>query len=271
MAKYIQIKISTQNAAQQEMLIALLSEIGYEGFEESENLLDAFIPEDNFDKIALQNITRQYNFSWSSALINEQNWNALWESNFSPVTVETFVGIRADFHSPVPGVEYEIIITPKMSFGTGHHATTYMMMMQMKHLSIKDKDIFDFGTGTGILAILAEKLGAHTIFAIDNDEWSILNAAENIQKNNCRNIALSLSSTPLSVKKVDIILANINKNIILENLAILSGQLKNQASLLLSGLLAADEADIIHAATDLSLVHVKTIQKDKWICLLFTT
>lgn len=270
MANHIQIKIITDNAEQQELLIAVLSECGFDGFEEMDNCLDAYIPENIFDRSNLESLASDFHFSWSSLLIDERNWNAVWESNFSPVTVETFVGIRADFHAPIKEVAYEIIITPKMSFGTGHHATTYMMMLQMKDLDINNKTVFDFGTGTGILAILAEKLGAISISAIDNDEWSIANAAENIQKNNCSNIDLILSDTPKSVNSYDIILANINKNIILENISILASQLKHNASLLLSGLLVEDEGDILTACKFLNLNHIKTVQKDKWICLILT-
>ena len=270
MANHIQIKIITDNAQQQELLIAILSECGFDGFEEMDNCLDAYIPENIFDRSNLESLASDYHFSWSSLLIDERNWNAVWESNFSPVTVENFVGIRADFHAPINEVAYEIIITPKMSFGTGHHATTYIMMLQMKDLNIKNKTVFDFGTGTGILAILAEKLGAKSILAIDNDQWSITNAAENIQKNNCSHIELVLSDKPESAHKFDIILANINKNIILENISILTGQLEKKASLLLSGLLAEDENDIVEACKFLNLNHIKTVQKDKWICLLLT-
>jgi ribosomal protein L11 methyltransferase len=135
--------------------------------------------------------------------------------------VDHFVAVRADFHEPIKDVKYEIIITPKMSFGTGHHATTYMMMEQMRDANFTDKIVFDFGTGTGVLAILAEKMGAKKIMAIDSDEWSIENANENIKRNNCTAIELQLTNTADVKSEFDIILANINKNIILENLELL--------------------------------------------------
>ena len=130
-------------------------------------------------------VLSHFKFIFKETLIPEANWNQVWESNFDPVIVDDFVAIRADFHEPVKGVSLEIIITPKMSFGTGHHATTYMMIEQMRELDFTGKSVFDFGTGTGVLAILAEKLGANKVIAVDNDEWSIENAEENFEKNNC--------------------------------------------------------------------------------------
>src|SRR5205085_7037613 len=137
-----------------------------------------------------------------------------WEKNFERVIIDDFVAIRAPFHKPIQKVTHEIVITPKMSFGTGHHATTFMMIQQMQDVDFKNKKVLDFGTGTGILAILAEKLGATKITAIDNDEWSISNANENIKTNNCRNIQLLLSDSPMLSQKFDVILANINKSVI---------------------------------------------------------
>ncbi|MBK6935571.1 MAG: 50S ribosomal protein L11 methyltransferase [Chitinophagaceae bacterium] len=185
MNNYIQITFTNLQPEQADMLIAQLSEAGFDGFEEGENLLKAFIPENDYNKFLLKELTYKYRLQYAEQVIPEQNWNALWESNFQPVVVDDFVGVRACFHEPISSVEYEIGITPKMSFGTGHHATTYMMMQQMRNIPFLGKSVFDFGTGTGVLAILAEKLGAASVFAIDNDDWSIENARENCQFNNC--------------------------------------------------------------------------------------
>ena len=133
----------------------------------------------------LQKNIEPFQIGFSETTIEETNWNQVWESSFEPVVVDDFVAVRADFHEPIKGIKHEIVITPKMSFGTGHHATTYMMLEQMGKLDFKDKRVLDFGTGTGVLAILAEKMGAKKIIAIDNDEWSIENANENIKRNNC--------------------------------------------------------------------------------------
>ena len=173
MSEYIQIEFQQITSVQSDILLAQLSSIGFEGFEEEENLLRAFIPSENFDEVLLKEITSFNNLSYTQSRIEETNWNAVWESNFDPVIVDDFVSIRADFHEPIKLVEHEIVITPKMSFGTGHHATTYMMIQQIREIDFTEKTVFDFGTGTGVLAILAEILGAEKIAAVDNDDWSI--------------------------------------------------------------------------------------------------
>ncbi|MDE3254265.1 MAG: 50S ribosomal protein L11 methyltransferase, partial [Bacteroidota bacterium] len=167
----------------QENLIAELSQIGFDGFEESADQLTAYIDLEHFEEKELNIILNKYDLKYSKSILNKQNWNQLWESNFEPVQVDDFVGVRADFHPPFVDVQHELIITPKMSFGTGHHATTYLVMQLMRDLDFTGARVFDFGTGTGILAILAEKLGASRVLAVDNDDWCIRNAAENILVN----------------------------------------------------------------------------------------
>ncbi len=173
---HIQIIIEA-NDEQQEILIGELEEVEAIGFEQTASNLLAYFEEDNFKSYEVNMLLKEYTFHFTT--LPKQNWNALWESNFEPVIVDDFCAIRADFHEPVKDGHHEIIITPKMSFGTGHHATTFMMIQQMRNISFKNKKVFDFGTGTGILAILAVKLGAALVTAIDNDEWSIKNAEEN--------------------------------------------------------------------------------------------
>jgi ribosomal protein L11 methyltransferase len=223
----------------------VLNEIGFDGFEEDDNNLKAFIPDNKFDKLILQKTIEPFHIIFSETTIEETNWNTVWESSFEPVVVDDFVAVRAHFHEPVNEVKYEIIITPKMSFGTGHHATTYMMLEQMAIADFKNKTVLDFGTGTGVLAILAEKMGAKKIIAIDNDEWSIENANENIKRNNCVVVEIKPGATADTETRFDIILANINKNVILENLALLTQQLLPGGILLMSGLLVADEQEIL--------------------------
>ena len=266
---YIQVSFFTDDQSLKDQLIAALSEIAFDGFEEIDKGLNAFINMKDFDENIFSETISKYNLSFEKKFIEEQNWNALWESSFEPVVVDDFVAVRAGFHQPIQNVQHEIIITPKMSFGTGHHATTFLMMQQMRDLNFAGKDVFDFGTGTGILSILAEKLGAAKVSAIDNDEWSIDNAKENIAANNCNRIDISLSSNPEMDKCFDIILANINKNIILENISSLANQLMENGQLLVSGLLYDDEEDIKNAAENCKLKFIHTIQKEKWICIKF--
>lgn len=267
--KYFQFSFNTTEQNVKETLVALLSEISFSGFEETDEGLNAFIKETDFDENLFTQIASNLSISFQKSMVEQQNWNALWESSFDPVVVEDFVAVRAAFHQPIKNIQYEIIITPKMSFGTGHHATTFMMIAEMQHIDFTGKTVFDFGTGTGVLAILAEKLGAKSITAIDIDEWSIDNAKENIGMNDSRKIHLQLSSQPDSENKFEIILANINKNIIIQHIEILAKQLLPNGVLLLSGLLEEDESDINIAAKNASLQFIHTRKKDKWICMKF--
>ena len=252
---------------EQEILISQLEELYANGFEQTQDALIAYFPENNFESYAVNGILKNYQYSITT--VEEQNWNAVWESNFEPVVVEDFCAIRAEFHQPITNVSYEIVITPKMSFGTGHHATTYMMMQQMKDMDFTGKHVFDFGTGTGILAILAEKLGSEKIQAIDVDDWSIENAWENINRNGCSKINVELSSQ-LPAQQFDIILANINRNVILQYLPGLKEILNNeQGELLLSGLLVSDKEDIMKACMNQGLKLIKELERNNWISLLF--
>jgi ribosomal protein L11 methyltransferase len=269
MAKYIQIEFQNISPEQSDILVAELSHIGFEGFEETGEGLKAFIPAHDLDESALKEIAAKNDCSFTQTVIEETNWNAVWESNSQPVIVDDFVIIRADFHSPVAGVEHDIVITPKMSFGTGHHATTYMMIQQLRKINFTGKTVFDFGTGTGVLAILAEKLGAKNIMAIDNDDWSIANAAENIDRNDCTLIKLEKAGNLLPGEQFDIILANINKNVILDNFSLLVRKLSPGGTLLLSGLLIEDEAAILARANDFALKFYSKLTDRGWISLRF--
>jgi ribosomal protein L11 methyltransferase len=270
MNQYIQIEFQNVPLEQSYLLLAELSEIGFEGFEEADNSLKAFIPAKDFHEESVRDIAEKNAVSFIKSVIKETNWNAVWESNFQPVVVDDFVGIRADFHESITGVEYEIVITPKMSFGTGHHATTFIMIQQMQDIDFTGKSVFDFGTGTGILAILAEKLGATKVLAVDYDEWSIDNAKENLDKNHCVSFELRKSDTAAGDGQYDVILANINKNVILDNFSSLAEQLTSAGTLLISGLLIEDEADIVQIASKFSLSLRKKTTQNNWISLQFS-
>jgi ribosomal protein L11 methyltransferase len=268
MESYIQIAINFTDEQQCEILIAVLSEYGFEGFEEDQNQLLAFIPEKKFNEKDVEAILSNMSLSYSKKNIPKKNWNEEWEKNFEPITINDFCGVRACFHQPIKNVLYEIIITPKMSFGTGHHATTYLMIDAMKNINFKNKIVLDFGTGTGILAILAEKLGAKKIIAIDNDEWSIDNAIENMIANNCKAISIEQKDTiPFAENGFDIILANINRNIILEQLPFFKQQLTSKGVLLVSGLLNEDYKEMELQTTINNLSITRKYLKSNWICL----
>jgi len=269
MSNYCEISIPAEPAVQ-ELLVAELAELGFDGFEESADCLKAYIPEGELQENELNILLSKYSVKYSKSIINKQNWNQLWESNFEPVQVDDFVGIRADFHPPFTGVVHEIVITPKMSFGTGHHATTWQVMKLMQELDFSGKTVFDFGTGTGILAILAEKLGAKEVMAVDNDDWCIENTSENILVNGCKHIDIQKVDSLILNQQFDIILANINRNIILDNIEELVKATVPGGQVLLSGLLVSDEADIREACVALGLVHRKTVERNGWIALWFS-
>jgi ribosomal protein L11 methyltransferase len=267
MNDYIQIEFPSVSAEQKDILIAKLIDAGFEGFEETEAGLKAFIPGKDYSKEAIEEIADRQEILFTKTTIEETNWNKVWESNFDPVIVDDFVAIRAHFHEAVKEVEHEIVITPKMSFGTGHHATTLMMVQQMRQIDFGGKLVLDFGTGTGVLAILSEKLGAKKIIAIDNDDWSIENAGENIQRNDCTRIELKKADTAATNELCDVILANVNKNVIVENFRLLAKQLPPGGVLLLSGLMKEDKDVIFHICNEYSLQLIQTAVRDNWLCI----
>ncbi len=252
---------------QKDILIALLSEMKFEGIEETASALTIYFSDELFDENAVKEIAAQLNLNFSVDAIEDRNWNQQWESGFEPVIVDDFAIVRAVFHSPQPGIKHDIIITPKMSFGTGHHATTYMMMQQMKEIDFTGKRVLDFGTGTGVLAILAEKLGASYVKAIDNDDWSIENAKENLQVNNCSITELEKNDTAKTNQEYDIILANIIRSVILDNFENFSNSLKTNNILVLSGLLISDEEAILQAAFSFKFRLQRRFEKGEWISL----
>jgi ribosomal protein L11 methyltransferase len=266
---YIQIRIENLERGEADIIIAQLGDEGFDGFEETTpTSLLAYISEQLYTQLDWENI-QQPHWKCTVEKLAPKNWNAEWEANFQPVEVPGFCMVRAAFHPPAVNMPYEIIITPKMSFGTGHHATTYMMMQAMQPLDFTNKKVFDFGTGTGILAILAEKLGADKTVAIDNDFWCIENSVENIAVNNCSKIEISQADTVPVGAKFDIILANINKNVLLNTIPQQKDLLSVNGILIMSGLLKGDEEVIVNMAKNNQLNLVKRWERDNWIALQF--
>jgi ribosomal protein L11 methyltransferase len=268
--KYLAVHFSDVTEEQKDVLTGLLSEVGFNGFEDKEDVFSAFIDSADFDPSEFESLVSVVGANHSFSYIKEENWNAKWESSFEPVILPGRVAVRASFHHPVPDVEYEIIITPKMSFGTGHHATTWLMMEEMLTHDFNGKSVFDFGTGTGILAILAEKLGAKTIDAVDNDSWSLNNATENLENNLSKKVRLYGAETLPEGEKFDIVIANINKLVILENKVKLVEALNIGGKLLLSGLMTEDRDDIEKAFYPLIGNPLIFREKNNWISLTFT-
>ena len=291
--EYIQIAFDFENQEQFDMLVAQLSALGFEGFNEEEasqgindgvkmsNKLGegaghckTFIPKTEFETNLLDNeldiIFKQNSLTYTKSVIKEENWNALWESNFEPVRVGDFVGIRANFHPHFePKLAFEIEITPKMSFGTGHHATTFTVIELMESMDFKGKSVYDFGTGTGILAILAEKLGAASVLAVDNDDWCIENSIENVQNNGCQLIRIEKVESAYQKEKFEIIIANVNRHIIEANMLELTQIACPASTLVLSGLLIDDQADMIKLAADNGWNFLNSRPLNGWVSLLF--
>ncbi len=253
---------------QQDILIAQLSELGYEGFEQNDTELIAYIPEDRFTDRELAEVVGAQ--TYKRDIVAKQNWNEIWEKNFEPVIVEDFCTLRADFHDITITTKHEIIITPKMSFGTGHHATTQLVMLLMRDLEFKGRQVLDFGTGTGVLAILAEKLGAQYVLGIDNDDWSVENATENCERNNCTQITIvKVDSEELPAIQTDIILANINRHILLQYMPQLYKNLRQNGTLIMSGLLVEDREIITESASKNGFKFAEYKELNKWIALVF--
>ena len=258
-----------------EILIAELSEINFEGFVEEAENLQAFINSELFDKYDVEQLLNNYKdafqLSWNYQQVEDENWNALWESNFEPVSIKDKLHIRALFHAHDPSYPMEIVIQPKMAFGTGHHATTSLICEYLLELDLNDKVVFDFGTGTGILAILAQMLGSKETWAVDNDPVCVENSAENFALNKTNDIHLRLGdiNTLPSSLVFDIIIGNITRNVILLFLTDISNKLKSGGLFLASGFYESDLDMLKSAAYSLGLQIESYKVKDNWCAASF--
>ncbi|MCC5931956.1 MAG: 50S ribosomal protein L11 methyltransferase [Cyclobacteriaceae bacterium] len=272
--KYLKITFKCEEAVS-ELLIAMLSELDYDSFEETECELLAYVKEDLFSQSSLDKILNSDGFDkilYQVENLEEKNWNEEWERNFQPVIIDETVKIRASFHAADPKYQYDIVIDPKMSFGTGHHETTSLMISSQLAIDHKNKRILDLGTGTGILSIMASKLGSACIVATDIDEWCIENSLENFKLNSVSQFELKKGT--ISSFKLDgyfnIILANINKNVLIEEIPFYTNYLSANAFLLLSGFYERDIEDIRSVAEKAGLQFLKKSVKNHWSCLLFS-
>lgn len=251
-----------------ELVEAELLHAGFEGVWENNDSLCFYIHEEALNMNSLKSILAQYNLieSYTYKSIENINWNASWESSFEPIQIGEKCLIRASFHQSL-GLPYEIIITPKMSFGTGHHETTYMMSEALMEMDLNHKTVLDMGCGTSVLAILAEKLGASHITAIDNDDWAIENSKENIANNNCKAISVFKNDAIFS-GQYDIILSNINRNINLEMLEKYAPALNKGGQILLSGFYNHDVPDFEKLVKTIGLKIVKVKERNDWACII---
>jgi ribosomal protein L11 methyltransferase len=257
-----------------ELLIAELSQINFEGFIENENGFEAYLPESDFNQNDLNSILVQYEIDFTNVTLRKvapQNWNAAWESSFEPVTIGTKLRIRAPFHEPSPDFSLELIIQPKTSFGTGHHETTYSIMELMLNFKMENLEVFDYGSGTGILAILASKLGAKTIFANDIDPWAAENIFENAELNRVENISFIQGDIQAAKSQnFDLILANINKNILMDSFTHLFPLLREKGHLIISGFYETDLPDLISEANKYGFNFKEKVTTNNWTAAVLT-
>ena len=256
-----------------EILIAELGNVGFESFVETENGVTAYIQKTDWNINILADIfvlnSDEFSIEYNQNEVPQTNWNAEWEKNFSPIQVDDLVSIRAPFHEN-PNLKYDIVIEPKMSFGTGHHETTHMMVQHLLQVDLENKKVLDMGCGTGILAIFAEMKGAKPLDAIDIDNWCYENSLEHVTRNNCENISVYEGDAKLLVdKKYDVIIANINRNILLMDMKVYTNCLQDGGVLLLSGFYEQDIPVIDAEVTKYGLKLEKFIKRNNWVALKY--
>jgi len=258
-----------------EILIAELGIAGFESFVENEDGLTAYIQNAEFHEHIFEDIyalkNEEFQISYTKEEIDQVNWNIEWEKNFNPIEVDNLVSIRAPFH-PNTNLKYDIVIEPKMSFGTGHHETTHMMVQHLLALELKDKKVLDMGCGTGILAIFAEMKEAKPIDAIDIDNWCYENSLENVERNHCQYVSVYQGDSSLLINKnYDIILANINRNILLNDIKTYAQCLNDNSVLLLSGFYQEDIPLIDTEASKYNLKLDSIIERNNWVSVKYNS
>ena len=271
---YIQLKLTISPLESgQEIALAFLGEMGFESFVETTEGLEAYIQEESWTPDLLDQlyplVENGLDIGWSLTAIPPENWNAVWESDFQPILIEDKCAVRAHFHAPID-VPFELVITPKMSFGTGHHQTTHMMLNTLLNNPPKDEVVLDMGCGTGVLAILAEKLGAVSIDAIDVESWCFDNTVENAAMNDCKKVnAIEGDRQLIPEKEYGTIIANINLNVLLLDIPLYAERLRSNGKLFLSGFYTHDIPAIESKANQNGLQMVDYQQKDNWVAAYF--
>lgn len=278
MTNYIQVNITFSPCEEMftDVAASLLGEIGYESFTASENGMVAYVTENEFDeaqiKVALLELPFETKTSYTFQTVLSQNWNEEWEKNyFEPIVIENECVIHSSFHKNTPIARYDILIDPKMSFGTGHHETTSQMLEQLLQMDVTGKSLLDMGCGTAVLAILAHKKGANPIDAIDIDEWACNNSTENIVLNETSNINVLLGGAELiENNSYDVILANINRNILLNDIHHYADSLLTSGFLVMSGFYTEDMPMIREEAERKKLTYVSHTVKNNWVAIKFS-
>ena len=265
----------TAPAELSDILIAELGEVGFDTFEENAGGFCAYTTEDLFRPDAVAEIMGRYAgqgaLGHSHRIITRQNWNAEWEKNFQPLIIANRVSVRAPFHPKPDGVDYDIVIMPRMSFGTGHHETTALMIENQLDIDHRGLRVLDMGCGTGILAIMAEKLGARQVLAVDVEPWTVENAADNAAENQCRTIECRLGGAEVLAGEAffDLILANINRNVLLEDMHVYADLLPSGKCILFSGFYEEDLDKIKNEATRQDLIYQRHRTLRSWVSAIF--
>jgi ribosomal protein L11 methyltransferase len=256
-----------------EILAAVLAEVGFESFVETDNGLLAYIPESKFSAGVVENLdimhNKEFSIQFQFKSIEDRNWNAEWESSYNSVVIADKCCVRAPFHPKNENCTYDLIIEPKMSFGTAHHETTSLMIEQIMALDLKGKTVLDMGCGTAVLAILASKMAAAAVTAIDNDEWAYNNSVENIERNSTENVNVVMGDAASVNEIYDVIFANINRNILMHDIPEYTLHLKKSGIMLLSGFYEADMPLIIDKAETNGMKFSGSSMKNKWMVLKF--
>ena len=270
----VRIDMSPCNETMTDVMAALLCEHGYESFVPDESGMTAYIKLEDFDKKVLDEVTAELPFDTSVTVkcetVEGRDWNQEWEKNyFKPITVDGKCVIHSSFHTDIPSMPYDIVIDPKMAFGTGHHQTTTLIIRRLLELPLEGSSVIDMGTGTGILAILAAMRGAGPVTAIEIDEFAHVNAVENVSLNRHPeiNVVLGNASALAGVEPVDLFLANINRNIIVGDLQVYASRLKEGGTMLLSGFYEDDIAIVLDEARKHGLEYVGHTVLERWSCL----
>ncbi|GAB2570412.1 50S ribosomal protein L11 methyltransferase [Spirosoma areae] len=271
---YIELQLSV-SPDYTDILTAELAELGFESFVDTDEGLNAYITEPDFDEKAIQELITKYEpqtaIAYQVSSLEKRNWNAEWEREYEPIDVAGQVRVRASFHQSDARFRYDIIVNPKMSFGTGHHETTAMMLEQELSLDFSRKTVLDVGSGTGILAILAAKMGATAVLAFDIEEWAVENARENADVNTCPQVTVfqGTINDVNPANQYDIVLANINRNVLLAEIPTYATLLRQNGHLVVSGFYEHDAPDIEQKAVDAGLVVTNRATMNQWTSLSF--
>jgi ribosomal protein L11 methyltransferase len=269
------IKVSLQaNDVDPEVMLAWVGELDFDAFETEGDVLHAYVPASRFDPVSFGEQVKEFpfggNLRWESALIRDKNWNEAWEKQYEPVRIDQQVTIRAPFHPPAHAGDLDLVIEPKMSFGTGHHPTTTLMIRLLLKGSVRGRTVLDLGCGSGVLGILASRLGASRVTGIDIDEWAVENSRENCQRNRVDNMEIEMGDArAIGGRQFDCVLANINRNILVKEMPAITRALNPGGRLLISGFLQQDLPVIRDSGEAAGLVYEEQVTENEWAAVSF--